>query len=1230
MRRSAKIVSWVLLAMLALLLVTVLAISLVLGTNAGSRWTLSKVPGLQVEQFSGRLGGRWQADRLVWEQDGRRVEVASPRMNWSPSCLLRKTLCIEELVTGDIDLQFPPAAEEETTSEPFNLPDLDLPLDLRVERVDIGAINLNDVQQMQGANLRADWDEQGLVIRALEIRREDVVLELAGRLLTKADWPLALSGSAAIRSPNELPWAVMFEVDGELREHLMVDVQSQGYLKANLSGWVRLLEPELPANLLLAVERFKAIPELPDALRLEALELTVKGDMEQGYRLVGDGSLQGEGGAVAIALNALVDVAHAEIETFTLTAGEQQHIDLDGQVNWQDGLDAEAQLAWRNFPWRRLYPDIEEPPVTLRTLDAQIQYDDGDYLGNFNAALTGPSGDFTLHSPVSGNLEVVHLPQLQLQAGQGRAEGNLSIGFADGVDWTTRLELSEFDPSYWVAELPGKIGGVLSSSGALRDENLQAEAALDLNGTLRKQPLNLQLQASGENDTWSLPTVDLRLGDNRIHGKGRWAETLEANLALDLSRLGQLWPDLSGRLTGNLGLAGTPDAPQGKLALSGTGVAFQDNRVDQLQVAASLLQGERGQLSLNAKGLQAGATDIGELQLSAEGTQAAHRARLQLQGPLLDLSLAVTGGLEGGDWRGRLMEAELDAQGQQWALRDPATLQRLESGRITFGAHCWASGQATLCADDQRLQPDPQLRYRLRDFPLESLSEYLPENLIWQGEVNADLALDLPSAGPSGTIRVDAGPGVLRMRDGEQWLDFPYQTLSLNSQLTPEQVDSRLRFEGGELGNLDVRLDVDPSGEVKPISGNFQLSDFDLSVIRPFVAQVERLDGELNGNGQISGTLQKPQIKGELKLTEGEIAGAELPVSFEQLQVTAIIDGERVRVEGDWRSGEQGQGKIAGTIDWAQALDLDLRISGSQLPVIVEPYAELEIAPDLRIQLADEQLAVSGKLRVPRGEITVRELPPSTVKVSEDAVIVGAEAEETKPPLAIRMDVDVEVGQDRLRFSGFGLTADLAGYLHIGDDFDARGELSLNKGRYRAYGQRLTIRRARLLFTGVLSQPYLDIEAIRRIEDENVIAGLRITGSAEQPRVDVFAEPAMSQEQALSYLVLGRPLGAETGDSNLLAQAALGLGLAGSASITGNVAQRLGIEDFQLDTEGSGADTSVVASGKLTDRLTLRYGVGVFEPANTVALRYQLTKRIFLEAASGLASSLDVFYRRDF
>ncbi len=167
----------------------------------------------------------------------------------------------------------------------------------------------------------------------------------------------------------------------------------------------------------------------------------------------------------------------------------------------------------------------------------------------------------------------------------------------------------------------------------------------------------------------------------------------------------------------------------------------------------------------------------------------------------------------------------------------------------------------------------------------------------------------------------------------------------------------------------------------------------------------------------------------------------------------------------------------------------------------------------------------------------------------------------------------------------------------------------------------------RLIGPARAERSYLDIEAIRRVDD--VVAGLRLTGSAEQPTSAVFSEPAMSQEQALSYLVLGRPM--STGeDSNMLGEAALALGLAGSAPLTGEIAKQLGIQDFQLDTEGTGNSTSVVASGNITDKLSLRYGVGVFEPANTIALRYQLTKRLYLEAASGLASSLDLFFKRDF
>lgn len=1226
MTRLLRGVGW---ALLALVLLLAIAVGVLLGTASGSRWLMAQVPGLTVEAFEGKLGQRWQADRLLWEQDGNRVEVQQPRLAWAPGCLLKRTLCIDELTAGDIVLNFPPT-EPSPDAEPFTLPDIDLPVALQVERIDIGRVTLNGTEQLRRLHLQANWRADGLDIQRLELRRDDLDLSMNGRLLPNGDWPLQLTGQAALKSPNEQPWALMIAIEGDLREQLHVQVQSQGYLDGTLSGQLHALDERLPATIRLNADGFKALPDLPETLRLNDLELTATGNMEDGYRVLGTTRLPGDGGAVRVALEGVVSLSGAQIAMLELDAGQQRDVRLSGDVDWQDGLEANADLLWRDFPWRRLYPEIEEPPVRLRELKAQVQYDDGNYLGNFESAMTGPAGDFTLSSPVSGNLESVHLPQLELRAGQGSAVGSVSIGFADGLDWKADLALSDLDPAYWLAELPGKLGGSLRSQGALRDKGLQGEASLDISGRLRGQNTSLQLQASGEGERWNLPVVDLRMGDNRVHGSGIWAQALDGQLQLELSRLAQLWPDLSGQLNGEVTLSGTAAAPSAQVELSGRNLAYQDNRLRRLSLQGQLSDGERGRLALNAERIRAGETDLGALQLKAEGTAGNHQADLQLQGPLLDLALALDGGLRGDDWVGRLTRGELSAEQQNWALQRPATLQRFADGRLELGAHCWLSGPASLCAEDQRLMPDPRIRYRLRDFALQSLAEYLPEDFRWQGDLNADIELDLPASGPNGRVQVDAGPGVLRIRDAEEWHDFPYQTLVLNSRLLPERIDSELRFQGGELGELDVQVQIDPRPEVKPINGEFRLSGFDLAVARPFVPMVERLRGQLNGSGQLAGSLQQPTLNGQLLLTGGEIAGSELPTTFEDLRVRVLIEGERLNIDGDWRAGEQGRGTLSGALDWEDALDLDLAIKGSRLPVVVEPYADLEVEPNLRIVLSGQELAISGRIEVPRGAITVRELPPATVRVSEDTVIVGREAEEPATPLAVKMDIDVEVGQDRLRFSGFGLTADLAGYLHIGDNLDARGELQLKNGRYRAYGQRLTIRRAELLFTGMISQPFLNIEAIRRIEAENVVAGLRITGSAEQPRIDVFSEPAMSQEQALAYLVLGRPLGADTGDSNLLAQAALGLGLAGSSSITGGLAQRLGIQDFQLDTEGTGAGTSVVATGRLTERLALRYGVGVFEPSNTIALRYQLTRRIFLEAASGLASSLDVFYRRDF
>ncbi|MBC3234387.1 translocation/assembly module TamB domain-containing protein [Pseudomonas lurida] len=1222
--RGVKIAGLALVASLAVLL---LALWAVLGTQAGSRWALARVPGLSVENFQGHLGGQWSAEHLLWQQGSSRVELQAPQFDWSPACLLRMTLCIDRLDVEQVSLQFPPSTED--SSGPIELPDVKLPVSIQVGDVRVGSLLFNGSEELKGLQLAAHWTAAGLQIDSVHLQRDDLVLDLAGLLQPTGDWPLSASGNLSLPyAPGGAPWKVALKVDGDLLKTLKLDADSTGYLPAKLSAELQPLVENLPAQLHITADGFKPSADLPDTLQLNQLDLTAKGDLNRGYQLMGKAVLPAEKGPVDLLLQGKVDAKGAQIAGLDLSAGDKQSLKLTAQLDWQQGFSADAKIDWLDFPWHRLYPVIDEPQVALRTFNGEVSYKDGNYLGNLKADLDGPAGKFNVVTPFSGDLKQVFLPELKLTAGQGKAEGHLNLQFADGIAWDTALDLSALNPAYWVAELPGTLAGPLRSKGEFKNEHLKLDADLDLKGRLRGQTAVLAAKAEGAGEQWTLANLDIRLGDNRINGSGSLQQRLAGQIDIKLARLAQLWPQLRGQVNGRLDVAGSLNAPQGKLALKGQQLAFADNRLQSLTLDANLDNAQRAKIDLKGSGIQSGDTQVGTLTASAQGDIKYQKVQLDLAGPLVKLALALDGNLDKGNWRGRLASGDVQAGGQDWKLQAPAKIERLADGKLTFAAHCWVSGPASLCGEDQRLMPEPKLRYHLKQFPIDSLAAFLPKDFAWQSKLNADLQLDLPDSGPKGVVSVDASGGTLRVKEKDQWLDFPYDTLKLETTLNPKRIDTQLNFRGGKLGELLVQAQINPLPKNKPITGNFSLAGLDLAVARPFVPMVETLTGKLNGNGRISGGLLAPQVNGNVNLVGGEVSGPELPISLEGLNVQALIAGESVQLNGAWRSGKAGHGSLKGQIDWGQALVVDLSLQGSQLPVTVEPYAVLEVAPDLKISLKNDKLAVAGKVHIPRGDITVRELPPSTVKVSDDTVIVGSQTEEGKPPMAMAMDIDVVVGEDKLNFSGFGLTAKVQGQVHIGDNLDTRGELWLNDGRYRAYGQRLDVRRARLLFAGPLDQPYLDIEAIRKTDD--VVAGIRLSGSAEQPTTQIFSEPAMSQEQALSYLVLGRPLSSTGEDNNMLAQAALGLGLMGSAGVTSDLANKLGIQDFDLDTQGSGNNTAVVASGKITEKLSLRYGVGVFEPASTIALRYLLSKKVYLEVASGVASSLDIFYKRDF
>lgn len=1234
MSRKRVIVRRLLIALAIIILVPLLlgaAVLLALRSEAGTAWVIEQVPGLEVDAGQGSLLGVWQADSLRWQGYGVQLVLTTPHIDWSPGCLWRKTLCLDTLRVSNIELETQPGEATEESSA-ITLPTVILPVNLDIGDIDLGPFRLNDGLIWDTLTLSAEAAGADFNIDELYVRRDTLEVTVSGRIDTRGDWPVALSVETSLPPPSGENWAVDLALSGNVRD-LLLRGQSRGYLNARFDGEVAPLNPDLPARLKLRADEFLALDNLPPTLTLKNWRLALAGSLANGFMIDTSARLPGARGDVELALKGRVTTEQATGLSLTLTApyhrkGQTSELAVTGSVNWSGPLEATADVGLEHFPWYDLIPDMAALPVTLNTLEAQGTYTDGAYEANLSAGVGGPLGDTSLQADVKGDLERVQINNLIVDTGAGGVKGDADIAFADQIAWDAGLELDRLNPGFWVPELEASLSGPVSTAGRLDEQGFpEARAAVDISGTWQANDTRILGELESANQQWQVRDLELRVGENIVEGSGSWADSLTASVNLDLPRLGAFMPGLSGALKGSIEASGQLDNPAGTVQLEGSELAWQELvTVDSLALNGQLQEGLAIKGDASVRGLEAGGQTVSGLDLGVTGTLEDHEVRIQANTDDLTASLGFAGGWQEG-WDGMLASArfELLEQNQTWTLADPATLVYQPSGELLLGQHCFEWQTSSLCAAEQVLMPMPELNYQISRFPTSALATLMPEGLRWDAEINGDVVLVMEETGPDGRINLNAGPGMVEVLAGEEWQPLPYDELTTSLVLKPDSAKLALSLAGPGLGGLTLDMVLDPSQETLPVEGRYSLNDLDVSLAGAFI-EIEEIAGELNGEGRIEGPLMNPEVFGELILSRGRILDPTLPLPLEDIVLSMELAGREAIIEGRWRSSERSRGELSGGVDWSGSPIVELRITGDRLPFSYEPFARLEMNPDITLAYGDGDLSVTGQVDIPRGTIKIRELPEQAVSVSDDEVIVG---EEVKEPVlrTLNMDVTVNVGEDRVSFEGFGVTGDLAGSLAIGNNLDTRGALQLNEGNYEAYGQKLELRRARLVFAGPVSEPYLDIEAVRVVD--NVTAGLRLSGPVSEPRTEVFSEPAMPQSEALAYLVFGRPL-RNSGEQGQVSQAALSMGLAQTSGFTRSLGEEVGIQNFVLETEGSGDSSAVVASGYLTEDLSIRYGVGVFEPVTKVALRYDLGRYFYLEAASGLAASLDLFYTRDF
>lgn len=523
-------------------------------------------------------------------------------------------------------------------------------------------------------------------------------------------------------------------------------------------------------------------------------------------------------------------------------------------------------------------------------------------------------------------------------------------------------------------------------------------------------------------------------------------------------------------------------------------------------------------------------------------------------------------------------------------------------------------------------------------FNLSSLSDFFPESvrMMVPLDVTADVVID--RGNPDITLNVSSAEGAIFSTVGA---GIVYDSLNFESRLTKAALHNNLQIQlrNNRGAILSEILVSDPMGAGR-LSGDFRIIDFDLRTISNVGQSFNELTGFTNVNATFGGTITAPQVFGVIKSKGSAIPRYDVG-QINDFDLNIELNGQQGNLDGTIVLNER-ELKLAGALDWSNGPNGALTATARELPVFLVGYGSAAANLDAQVTLG-EILDIKGEVEIPRAMISVNDVSSSGTNVSGDEILVpeeGTQALMRQAPSNFKsaMDLKVKMGDD-VRFSAMDMVEGrLGGGLNItkrvsDNTIRANGEINIVDGAADIYGRRFNFATARVLFKNEIANPSLNIEVVADEDslEDDVQVGVRVTGTANAPDINLFSKPNMSQNEILSYILYGHGLDKnvlqqDSNNSNLL----LGLGVSGISGLATGIAESFGVRDIQFNTEGSGDEMQVAVQGYITRKLRLSYGYGIFSTIGEFKLRYELIDSFYVEFISALNQTVDLIYSFDF
>lgn len=813
-------------------------------------------------------------------------------------------------------------------------------------------------------------------------------------------------------------------------------------------------------------------------------------------------------------------------------------------------------------------------------------------------------------------------------------------------------------------------GQPLSAKGSLsarlnlpQDLGSYFERLKTLDGQAQYQQVNALIQSLNANN------LVLRWGDNYITANGN-ARQLQAKI--NITSLDQLSDSLAGKVSGGATLS----QPAGQalptiyVDLVGERIALPGFILRQGRIRGKVvnLANSPSQLIISAEGLDVAGQSFSKINATFNGTEQAHVVNLNVANEQLNVLARIKGGFnrERLSWSGAIGNGKVISRYATLNQVQPAQLivnlpknngNGSSDFRVQLAAHCWQAADQTgkLCLREN-LIASPEggnVNVTIQQLDTSLFSVFLPKDIDWQAKINgkAIVGWQQGRAPTINTTLYSDNGRIGLIQDGDSApIALPYKRISLIALSMADGIKLRTDINTGRGASGYAEVVVDPYKTPKPISGALVLNELNLAIFKPFFPGMRVLEGNVTMAGGLGGTLEKPQFYGDVKLARGRVAMIGLPVNLTRINAAAKIRGTTATIDGSFNSGT-GTGSLSGEVNWQQQLQAKLSVVGERLIVTQPPLLSAEINPDIDIIVrpADKYVNIQGSVSVPTATIRPPEASEDIITQSEDVVVLDRrlignidDVLAVSEPWSINANIGVDLGDD-INFRGFGAVIPLAGAIYINQSgtgvMRAKGVVQVaRRTSIDAFGQNLELNYGQVRFNGDLMRPTLSIEAVKIIDDQTI--GVRIKGNTENPNITVFNNAGLTQQQAMNALVTGRindgspsqisEQGFKSQVTNNLTAAGLNFGLSGTRGLTNQIGQAFGFQSLVVDASGNSDDTNVNVTGYISPDLYIRYGVGVFNAQNSLSVRYQLTRRVYVEATSAAENAVDVVYSWQF